>query len=91
MLWIIKCIEKVNAGNEYDLILMDIMMPNMGGKEALVKLKEKHDFDIPVIALTADAISGAREKYLNAGFIDYIAKPFSKDQIREKIDIVFKK
>ena len=47
-------------------------------------------FNIPVIALTADAVAGAREKYISEGFIDYIAKPFSKDQIKEKLDIVFK-
>ncbi|MEG1411875.1 MAG: ATP-binding protein, partial [Terrisporobacter sp.] len=51
----LKCLEKVINGNEYDLILMDIMMPNMSGEAALAKLKENPDFKIPVIALTADA------------------------------------
>ncbi len=84
-----ECLEKIKDGNEYDLILMDIMMPNMGGDVAIAKLKENPDFDIPVIALTADAIAGAKEKYLEEGFIDYIAKPFSRDQIKEKLDKVF--
>ena len=84
-----ECLAKVVNGNEYDLILMDIMMPNMSGETAIKKLKENTNFKIPVIALTADAVAGAKEKYLGEGFIDYIAKPFSKDQIKEKLDSVF--
>ena len=84
-----ECLDKLPNGNEYDLILMDIMMPNMSGETAISKLKEKPNFNIPTIALTADAVAGAREKYLSEGFIDYIAKPFNKDQIKEKLDVVF--
>ncbi len=84
-----ECLDKVVNGNEYDLILMDIMMPNMSGETAIAKLKEKPNFNIPTIALTADAVAGAKEKYIGEGFIDYIAKPFSKDQIKEKLDMVF--
>jgi signal transduction histidine kinase/DNA-binding response OmpR family regulator len=84
-----KCLDKVIKGDEYDLILMDIMMPNMSGETALKKLKENSNFKIPVIALTADAISGAKEKYLKEGFVDYIAKPFSRDQIKEKLNDIF--
>ena len=85
-----ECLNKITIGNEYDLVLMDIMMPNMNGEMALQKLKENPSYKIPTIALTADAIAGAKEKYVSEGFIDYIAKPFSKDQIKEKLDIVFK-
>ena len=84
-----ECLEKIKDGNEYDLILMDIMMPNMSGETAMAKLKENPNFQIPVLALTADAIAGAKEKYINEGFIDYIAKPFSKDEIMEKLDVIF--
>ena len=84
-----ECLNKVVKGNEYDLILMDIMMPNMSGETAIAKLKEKTNFNIPIIALTADAVVGAREKYLSEGFVDYIVKPFNKQQIKEKIDIIF--
>ena len=66
-------------------------MPNMNGEEALQKLKENPNFKNPTIALTADAVAGAKEKYLSEGFIDYIAKPFSKDGIKEKLDLVFTK
>ena len=85
-----ECINKVNDSNNYDLILMDIMMPNMSGETALRKLKENFSFKTPVIALTADSVSGAKEKYLSEGFIDYISKPFSRDQIKEKLDVIFK-
>ena len=85
-----ECLDKVVNGNEYDLILMDIMMPNMSGETAIAKLKENPNFNIPTIALTADAVVGAREKYISEGFVEYIAKPFNKDQIKEKLDIVFK-
>ena len=80
---VLKCRE-----NKYDIIIMDIMMPNMGGETTLAKLKENPNFNIPVIALTADAVAGAKEKYLSEGFVDYIAKPFTKDQIKEKLDIM---
>ena len=84
-----ECINKVNDSNNYDLILMDIMMPNMSGETALKKLLEINDFSTPVIALTADAVAGAEEKYKEMGFYDYISKPFSKDQIGIKLKTVF--
>ena len=86
-----KCLDKINSGEIYDLILMDIMMPNMSGEETFSKLKEITGFNTPVIALTADAVAGAKEKYKSEGFIDYIAKPFTKEQISEKLEKVFKK
>ena len=85
-----ECIDMVTEDNDYDLILMDIMMPGMNGEETLRKLKEIEGFETPVIALTADAEVGSQEKYVNEGFADYIAKPFSKMQIEEKMDRVFK-
>ncbi len=84
-----ECLNRITNGDEYDLVLMDIMMPNMSGETAIAKLKENPNFKIPTIALTADAIAGAKEKYMSEGFIDYIAKPFNKAQIKEKLDIVF--
>ena len=83
------CVNKIKDGNTYDIILMDIMMPVMGGETALKNLKEIEGFNTPVIALTADAIAGAEEKYKEEGFNSYIAKPFSKDQIKLKLDKVF--
>lgn len=62
----------------FDLVLLDIMMPKMNGVETLRRLKEIDGFDIPVVALTADAIEGTEEKYLSAGFNDYLSKPIDK-------------
>ncbi len=75
------CIQKINEPNNYDLILMDDMMPGMSGVETLHKLKENPNFNIPVVALTANAISGMKEKYLNEGFNDYLAKPIDKNEL----------
>ena len=85
-----ECLNKITNGNEYDLILMDIMMPNMNGEKALNKLKENPNFHIPTIALTADAVAGAKEKYEEAGFDDFIMKPFHKEEIKEKLDKMFR-
>ena len=86
-----ECLEKINNGKKYDLILMDIMMPNMSGETCLKKLKEDPSFNTPVIALTADAVAGAKERYLNEGFKDYLQKPFSREQMKEKLNNIFKK
>ena len=75
------CIQKVNEPNNYNLILMDDMMPGMSGVETLHKLKENPNFNIPVVALTANAISGMKEKYLSEGFNDYLAKPIDKNEL----------
>lgn len=77
------------ATNNYDLVLMDIMMPEISGDKCLLTMKER-GYNVPVIALTADAVSGAKEKYLSIGFDDYIAKPFTKDEIKEKLTKIFR-
>jgi len=86
-----ECIDLIRKGNHYDLILMDIMMPVMSGETAMAELTTIDGFDTPVIALTADAVLGAEEKYISEGFADYISKPFTKDQIKVKLDKVFHK
>jgi len=70
-----ECIKLLSSNNDFDLILLDQMMPGMDGIETLSKLKEDKNFKIPVIMLTADAIIGKKEQYLKAGFNDYITKP----------------
>ena len=76
-----ECIDKINAKEHYDLILLDDMMPKMSGIETLKILRNDAEFKIPVVALTANAISGMREKYLEAGFNDYLAKPIEKPEL----------
>ena len=61
----------------------------MSGETALKNLKQINGFNTPVIALTADAVAGCREKYLNDGFFDYLTKPFSREQMKEKLDMIF--
>ncbi|MGB5964951.1 MAG: ATP-binding protein, partial [Sulfurimonadaceae bacterium] len=61
--------------NHYDLILMDINMPVMNGYDATVIIRQELKLDIPIIALTANALEGDREKFLNIGMDDYLAKP----------------
>jgi len=75
------CINKIEAGEKYNLILLDDMMPGMSGTEALNILRKNPDFKIPVVVLTANAITGMREKYLEAGFDDYLAKPIDKQEL----------
>lgn len=84
-----ECLDKVLAGNKYDLILLDILMPVMGGEETIKKLKGMENFKTPVVALTADALSGAEEKYLSLGFDGYMCKPFSREMIAKKLYAVF--
>ena len=84
-----ECLNKVK-NKKYDLILMDIMMPEMSGEDTLKELKKIKDFHTPVIAVTADAIVGAKEKYLNEGFDEYLSKPFTKEQIIQKINDILK-
>ncbi len=75
-----ECLEAIETGT-FDLILMDIMMPKMNGVETLRRLKSIEGFDIPVVALTADAIEGTDEKYLNAGFDAYLSKPIDRYEL----------
>ncbi|MCM1157356.1 MAG: PocR ligand-binding domain-containing protein [Bacteroidales bacterium] len=69
----------------YDIIFMDHMMPDMDGLEATAMIRERFPEynDIPIIALTANALSGNREMFLNAGLNDYVAKPIKFDVLIE--------
>ena len=80
------CIDLVSSGEKFDLILLDDMMPKMSGVETLQKLKEMKDFNIPTIALTANALTGMKEKYLADGFSDYLAKPIDKEELNNVIN-----
>ena len=77
-------IERVKK-EHYHLILLDHMMPQMDGKEALAKMKAENllPSDTKVIALTANAINGAKEEYLLFGFDDYLSKPIEIDNLEE--------
>jgi CheY-like chemotaxis protein/nitrogen-specific signal transduction histidine kinase len=69
-----EAIDKVNAGNAYDIIFMDHMMPKMDGVETTLKLREG-GYKAPIVALTANALAGTAEMFMANGFDGYISKP----------------
>jgi CheY-like chemotaxis protein len=82
--------EAVEAaeGQRFDLILMDVQMPVMGGLEATAILRERERAGsprTPIIALTAHAMAGDREQFLSAGMDGYLAKPVDESTLLERI------
>jgi CheY-like chemotaxis protein len=84
-------IEAIQAleTNRYDLVLMDILMPKMGGYEATRQIRSKDasviDPALPIIALTASALREDEDKCLSAGMNDYIAKPVKPQELIDKV------
>ncbi len=81
----LDAIDMVKESNVFDLILLDQMMPAIDGTSTLARLKEIEGFDTPVVVLTADAIVGRKELYLDEGFDDYISKPIDKKELSRVI------
>lgn len=82
-----KALELVRE-NAYDVIFLDHLMKGMDGPETLKKMKEMEDNlsqATPVIALTANAMSGAREEYMRAGFKDYLSKPINSKKLEDML------
>ncbi|MEQ6355620.1 ATP-binding protein [Lysinibacillus sp. M3] len=78
----IECLDIMQANDEIDLILMDIMMPNLDGYETMSIIRKQMEMtDLPIIALTAKAMKNDRDKTLEAGASDYISKPLNLDQL----------
>lgn len=77
-----ECLNKITSGNKYDIVFLDDQMPEMTGMETMQHLKNIPSYDVPTIALTANAITGMREKYLNNGFSDYLSKPINRDLLK---------
>jgi CheY-like chemotaxis protein len=77
-----EAIKQLQENPDTSLVLMDIMMPEMDGYEAMQKIRQKKEFrHLPIIAVTAKAMSGDREKCIQAGASDYISKPVDIDQL----------
>ena len=85
------CLELIESGKKFDIILLDDMMPKMSGVETFHKLNEIEGFNQPVVILPANAITGMKEKYLKEGFEDYLAKPIEKDELIRVCNTVFQK
>lgn len=82
-----ECLDKCSQ-QKYDLILMDHMMPEMDGVLTFEKLhgdKSSPNFETPVIMLTANALAGMREQYMDVGFADYVSKPVRGAKLEEAI------
>ena len=79
------CLEELRKGG-FDLVLLDHMMPEMDGIETLQQAKKEQLCNgLPVIALTANAIVGSREKYIAAGFNDYLSKPIEGTSLEDML------
>ena len=85
-----ECIYKVKEGKKYDMIFLDHMMPEMDGLEVIHILNKLEDYDIPpIVALTANAITGMREMYLKEGFDEYLSKPININELDKMIHKYF--
>ena len=85
-----EALDKVASG-EFDIVLLDVHMPVMDGKEAIQRMRANPKWaDLPVIALTADAMTGDREKYLSLGMTDYVSKPVDQRELIAKMYQVLK-
>lgn len=85
-----EAIYKIKIGEQYDLIFMDHMMPGFNGIEVVHILKKLEYYDIPpIVAITANAVTGMRELYLKEGFDEYLVKPINIDELDKLINKIF--
>ncbi|HZY35097.1 MAG TPA: response regulator [Mucilaginibacter sp.] len=86
----LEAVEKITANHNYDAVLMDVYMPEMGGIEATQVIRSKDDpyfKQLPIIALTASMLSSEREEIEQSGMNDFILKPFDPQKLFEKLSV----
>ncbi len=76
-----ECLNFIEKDRHVDVILMDIMMPELDGYDTMQILREDMNIELPIIALTAKAMKSDREKCIAAGATDYISKPLNLEQL----------
>jgi CheY-like chemotaxis protein len=80
-------IQKMNREKDFRVVLMDMMMPDMDGYEAIEAIRQTEGLkEIPVIAVTAQAMVGDKERCLEAGANDYISKPIDVDRLMQLLE-----
>lgn len=79
-----KAYEKLKE-NRYDLILTDIDMPELNGRELLKKVKGELNLDTPLVSVTAFAVTGDKERLMMEGFDDYLSKPIDMNKLEEVV------
>jgi CheY-like chemotaxis protein len=86
----VQALEKVEGNRNYDAVLMDVYMPEMGGIEATQRIRanqESYFQQLPIIALTASMLSSERDEIFNAGMNDFILKPFDPRNLFDKLSV----
>src|SRR5665213_1033921 len=86
----LQAIDKLEGNRNYDVVLMDVYMPEMGGVEAtrIIRAKKESYFqDLPIIALTASILSTEKSEIEDAGMNDYIVKPFDPKSLFDKLSV----
>jgi CheY-like chemotaxis protein len=83
-----EAIKLLEENNDVEIVLMDVMMPEMDGYETMRRIRQMEAFqNLPIIALTAKAMKGDREKCIDAGASDYIAKPVHTEQLKSLLRV----
>jgi CheY-like chemotaxis protein len=83
-----EALETLHANPEVDLVLMDVMMPELDGYETMRLIRAENRFaELPIISLTAKAMKGDREKSIESGASDYLTKPVDPEQVMTRLQV----